>query len=317
MIYELSGKRVYVAGDRGMVGSALVRRLASEGCTILTAGREEFDLRCQAEVEAFFREERPEAILLAAATVGGIVANDQRPAEFLYDNLMIEANVIEAARRFGAEKLLLLGSSCIYPKFAPQPIPEHALLTGELEPTNQWYAVAKIAGIKLCQAYRRQHNCDFISVMPSNLYGPNDFFDPANSHVIPALLAKAHAAKETGAETMLVWGTGTVRREFLHVDDLADACVFLMKRHSGEDFINIGTGTDVTVRELATLICKTVGFRGGLVFDTLKPDGTPRKLLDTSRLTALGWRASTTLPEGLQRLYSWFIENQRTVRGAA
>jgi GDP-L-fucose synthase len=315
MPFELAGRKVFVAGSRGMVGSAIVRRLAAEDCAVLTATRSELDLLRQADVEDWFAANRPEAVFLAAATVGGIVANDTRPAEFIHDNLMIQANVIEAARRFGVAKLLFLGSSCIYPKFAAQPMTEAALLTGELEPTNQWYAIAKIAGIKTVQAYRRQHGCDFISVMPTNLYGPNDYFDLTNSHVIPALMMKAHRAKLAGAPALPVWGTGAARREFLHVDDLADACVFMMRHHSGEDFINIGTGADVSIRELAEMIGRVVGFEGELAFDTTKPDGTPRKLLDVSRAAALGWRARTPLEQGLREVYAWFLEQDGAVRG--
>ncbi|SUS07985.1 bifunctional GDP-fucose synthetase: GDP-4-dehydro-6-deoxy-D-mannose epimerase and GDP-4-dehydro-6-L-deoxygalactose reductase [uncultured Defluviicoccus sp.] len=309
--YDLAGKRVWVAGHRGMVGSAIVRRLSRESCEVLTVERAAVDLRRQAETEAWLAANRPQAILLAAATVGGILANDTRPAEFLYDNLAIEANIIEGAHRCGVEKLLFLGSSCIYPRLAPQPMPEEALLTGPLEPTNQWYAIAKIAGIKLCQAYRRQYGCDFISVMPTNLYGPGDNFDLASSHVVPALIAKFHHTKVTGASEVEIWGTGTPRREFLYVDDLADAVVHVMRAYSGEDHINIGTGTDVTIAELAALVAKVVGFEGRLVFDAGKPDGTPRKLLDVSRLAALGWKARTTLEEGLQQSYLWFREQSK------
>jgi GDP-L-fucose synthase len=305
--YDLGGKRVFVAGHRGMVGSAIVRRLGSEGCQIVVAPRSAMDLRRQDQVEAWMAEHRPQAIFLAAATVGGILANDARPAEFLYDNLVIEANLIEAARRVGTEKLLFLGSSCIYPKLASQPMAEDALLTGPLEPTNQWYAVAKITGIKLCQAYRRQYGCNFVSAMPTNLYGPNDNYDLQASHVIPALMVKADRAKAENAPFLEVWGTGTPRREFLHVDDLADACVFLMKNHSGEDHVNVGTGTDVTIRELAETVCRAVGFQGELRFDTSKPDGTPRKLLDVSRLTGLGWSAKIDLEQGLAHAYQAFL----------
>lgn len=304
--YDLTGKRVWVAGHRGMVGSAIVRRLSRESCEVLTVERAAVDLRRQAETEAWLAANRPQAIFLAAATVGGILANDTRPAEFLYNNLAIEANIIEGAHRCGVEKLLFLGSSCIYPRLAPQPMPEDALLTGPLEPTNQWYAIAKIAGIKLCQAYRRQYGCDFISVMPTNLYGPGDNFDLASSHVVPALIAKFHQAKVTGAETVEIWGTGTPRREFLYVDDLADAVVHVMRAYSGEDHINIGTGTDVTIAELAEMVAKVVGFQGRLVFDATKPDGTPRKLLDVGRLAVLGWTGRTALEDGLQLSYRWF-----------
>ena len=309
-LYDLAGKRVWVAGHRGMVGSALVRRLEGEGCELLTAGREDADLTRQAETEAWMEEARPQAVFLAAATVGGILANDTRPAEFIYDNLMIEANIIHAARRTGVEKLLFLGSSCIYPKFAAQPMAEDALLTGALEPTNQWYAVAKIAGIKLCQAYRRQYGCDFISAMPTNLYGPNDNFDLASSHVLPALIARAHAAKQEGRAALQVWGTGTPRREFLHVDDAADACVFLMKHYSAEGHVNVGTGADIPIGELAALVCEIVGFEGEIAYLADKPDGTPVKRLDVSKLADLGWTASTGLREGIRQTCKWYRANR-------
>ena len=313
--YELSGKRVWVAGHNGMVGAALMRRLARENCTLLTASRRELDLQRQGEVETFVAQARPPAGFLAAARVGGIVANDRSPAGFLYENLMIAANVIEASRRNGVEKLLNLGSTCVYPKFAPQPIPESALLTGPLEPTNQWYAVAKIAAIKLCDAYRREHGCDFISAMPTNLYGPNDNFDLEASHVIPALIAKMAQAKDGNEPEVVLWGTGTPRREFLHVDDCADALVHLMRNFSGEGPVNVGTGTDVTIGELAELIARIVQFSGRLVFDTSRPDGTPRKLADVSRLKALGWSARIPLAEGLAETYTWFRRNRSSVRG--
>ena len=315
--YALSGKRVWVAGHRGMVGSAIVRRLEGEGCEILTVTRAEVDLRRQEEVEDWMASARPHAVFLAAATVGGILANDTRPAEFLYDNLAIETNILHASRRAKVEKLLFLGSSCIYPRLAPQPNREEALLTGPLEPTNQWYAVAKIAGIKLAEAYRRQYGADFISAMPSNLYGPGDNFDLEASHVVPALIAKTHAAKERGAEAVEIWGTGTPRREFLYVDDLADALVFLMRRYSGEEHVNVGTGADVTIRELAEMIAKVVGFQGRMRFDPAKPDGTPRKLLDVSKLTRMGWTATTPLEEGLRRSYRWFLDHRHEARGVA
>jgi len=308
MGYELSGKRVYVAGHKGMVGSAIVRRLASEGCDILTSDRAT-DLREQAAVRDWFESNRPDAVFLAAAKVGGILANDRYPADFLYDNLMIEANVIEAARASQAEKLMFLGSSCIYPKLADQPITEDALLTGPLEPTNEWYAIAKIAGIKLCQAYRRQHGCDFISGMPTNLYGPGDNFDFASSHVLPALMRKAHEAKLAGAPAITIWGTGTPRREFLHVDDCADACVFLMKDYSGESHVNVGSGSDVTILELAQIVCKAVGFEGEIVRDESKPDGTPRKLMSGDKLREQGWMPSITLNNGIVATYRWFLED--------
>lgn len=295
-----------------MVGGAIVRRLASEDCTILTATRRELDLTRQADVEAWMRAQKPEAIFLAAAVVGGIVANDTRPAEFLTENLQIQTNIIEGAHDIGAEKLLFLGSSCIYPRLAPQPMNEDVLLTGPLEPTNQWYAIAKIAGLKQCQAYRRAYGRDFISVMPTNLYGPGDNFDLTSSHVLPALMAKAHAAKLTGKGSLTLWGTGTPRREFLHVDDLADACVFLMKTYSDENLVNIGVGEDVTIRELAEIIADVVGFRGSFAFDTSKPDGTPRKLLDVGRLNGLGWKAKTGLREGIAATYDWYRNNVAT-----
>ncbi len=303
-----------MAGHRGMVGSAIVRRLAGEGCEILTIERGGVDLRRQAETEDWLAEAKPDAIFLAAATVGGIVANDTRPAEFIYDNLAIETNVIEAARRTGVTKLLLLGSSCIYPRLAEQPMSETALLTGPLEPTNQWYAVAKIAGIKLCQAYRRQYGLDFISAMPTNLYGPGDNFDLMDSHVLPALLRKAHEAKVSGQAAMEVWGSGTPRREFLYVDDCADALVHLMKTYSGEAQINVGVGTDVTIQELAETVVRVVGFTGSIQYDISKPDGTPRKLLDVSRLAELGWRARTDLEEGLRCSYDWYRANMPDAR---
>jgi GDP-L-fucose synthase len=306
--FQLAGKRIYVAGHRGMVGSAIVRRLAEEDCEVLMAPRT-VDLREQAAMREWMADRRPDAVVIAAARVGGILANDTRPAEFLYDNVMIEANLIEAARQAGLAKLLFLGSSCIYPKLAPQPIPEEALLTGPLEPTNEWYAVAKIAGIKLCQAYRRQYGCDFISAMPTNLYGPGDNYDLMGSHVLPALLRKAHEAKQAGAAGIEVWGTGTPRREFLHVDDLADACIFLLQHYSGEEHINVGSGTDLTIGELAQLVCRVVGFEGRLEFQTDKPDGTPRKLLDCSRLSALGWRPRIGLEEGLAATYREFLHD--------
>ncbi|TCT04346.1 GDP-L-fucose synthase [Aquabacter spiritensis] len=311
-LYSLDGKRVWVAGHRGMVGAALVRRLGREGCETLTAGRDAVDLRDQASVRAFFARTRPDAVILAAAKVGGILANDTYPADFLYDNLMIEANVIEAAYRHGTEKLLFLGSSCIYPRLAPQPLTEDALLTGPLEATNEWYAVAKIAGIKLCQAYRRQHGCDFISAMPTNLYGPGDNYDLQKSHVIPAMLRKAHEARARGDDAMVIWGSGTPLREFLHVDDAADALVHLLKTYSADGHVNVGSGTDVTILELAHLVAETVGFSGRIETDPTKPDGTPRKLLDVSRLTASGWRPHFDLKSGLADAYGWFRAHVET-----
>jgi GDP-L-fucose synthase len=316
-LYSLKGKRIWVAGHNGMVGSALVRRLNREECTILTASRREHDLRRQSEVDAFMAKARPEAVFLAAARVGGIVANDSRPASFLYDNLMIAANIIEAARASGVEKLLNLGSTCVYPKFAPQPIPEDALLAGPLEPTNQWYAVAKIAAIKLCDAYRRQYGCDFISAMPTNLYGPNDNFDLEASHVIPALIAKFVRAKDEGAKEVSVWGTGAPRREFLHVDDCADALVHLMKHFSGEGPVNVGVGEDLTIAELAKLIAGIVNFPGRIVFDSSRPDGTPRKLVDVSHLNRLGWSARIPLLQGIAQTYDWYREYASSLRSVA
>ena len=308
-LYSLAGKRVFVAGHRGMVGSAIVRRLEREGCVILTAPRNELDLMDQAATRAWFAQYRPQAVFLAAARVGGILANDTYPADFLYDNLMIEANVIEAAYRVGVEKLLFLGSSCIYPKFAHQPIGEDALLTGGLEPTNEWYAVAKIAGIKLAQAYRRQHGCDFISAMPTNLYGPGDNFDLQTSHVLPALIRKAHEAKVAKAQSLEIWGTGSARREFLHVEDLADACIFLMRNYSGERHVNVGCGEDISILELAKLISRVVGFDGELTHNLSKPDGTPRKLLNVSELEDIGWRASVQLEVGIAATYAWYLSS--------
>lgn len=292
-----------------MVGSALVRRLASEDCTILTLGREKVDLRRQVEVERWMAAEQPQVLFLAAAKVGGIMANDSVPADFLYDNLMIEANLIQSAQAVNVEKLLFLGSSCIYPKMAVQPINEDALLTGPLEPTNEWYAVAKIAGLKLCQAYRRQYGSNFISAMPTNLYGPADNYDLQGGHVLPALLRKVHEAKRQNHETITLWGTGTPFREFLHVDDLADACVHLMKAYSGDGPINIGSGQELTIRDLAETIAEVLGWNGQLVFDTTKPDGTPRKRLDTTRLDALGWRPQIGLRQGIAHAYDWFRDH--------
>ena len=308
-IYPLSGKRIFVAGHRGMVGSAVVRRLQKIDCEILTVTHKEVDLRRQAETEAWLAANKPDTVFVAAATVGGILANDTRPAEFLYDNMMIEANVIEGARHIGVKKLLFLGSSCIYPRLAPQPMKEEHLLTGALEPTNQWYAIAKIAGLKLCAAYRREYGSDFISAQPTNLYGPGDTFDLQASHVIPALLAKTHRAKITNAAEVEIWGTGKPRREFLHVDDLADGLVFLMERYSDESHVNIGWGEDVSIAELATLIAEIVGFKGRLRYATDKPDGTPRKLLDVLMLNGMGWQPKIGLREGLTDAYRWFVEN--------
>lgn len=306
--FDLTGKRVFVAGHRGMVGSAIVRRLASEGCDVLTATRQELDLMDQAATRAWMAEQRPDAVVLAAAKVGGILANDTYPADFLYDNLMIAANVIEAAHRADVNRLLFLGSSCIYPKFAEQPIVEESLLTGALEPTNEWYAVAKIAGIKLCQAYRRQHGRDYISAMPTNLYGPGDNFDLQSSHVLPALIRKAHEAKLAGDSSITIWGTGTPRREFLHSDDCADACVHLLKTYSDDIHVNVGSGDDITIYDLATLVCEVVGFEGTIERDASKPDGTPRKLMSADRLRAMGWQPSIELRDGIAHAYRSFLD---------
>ena len=314
-VYELSGKRVFVAGHRGMVGSAIVRALQGEGCEILTAPHPGVDLRRPDEVEPWLLEYRPHAVFLAAARVGGIVANDSRPAEFIHDNLAIETAVVEGARRAGVEKLLFLGSSCIYPRMAKQPIQEEALLTGPLEPTNEWYAIAKIAGVKMCQAYRRQHGCDYISLMPTNLYGQDDNFDPEAAHVIPALMRRMHEARLAGADEVVVWGTGAPRREFLHVDDLADAAVHLMRVYSGEPPVNVGTGKDVAISEAAELIRTVVGFQGAIRYDRSRPDGVPRKRLDVGRLAQLGWSARIPLREGLESTYRWFVAQGDRVRG--
>ncbi len=314
MTYALAGKRVWVAGHRGMVGGAVARRLEKENCTVLTVGRDKVDLRDTSGVRRWMEAEKPQAVVLAAAKVGGIVANDSWPADFLYDNLAIQNAIIHGAFQTGVEKLLLLGSSCIYPKFAPQPIPEDALLTGPLEPTNEWYAIAKIAGIKLCQAYRRQHGRDFISAMPTNLYGPRDNFDLTSSHVIPALIRKAHEAKQTRSPAMVIWGTGTPRREFLHVDDCACALVFLLKTYSDDGHINVGSGTDVAIDELARLVMRVVGYDGELVHDSSKPDGTPRKLMANGKLAEMGWSPAISLEDGLASTYRWFQE-QEAVRG--
>ena len=303
-------RRIWVAGHRGMVGSAIMRRLAGEDAEILTVDRRDVDLREQDAVRQWVARAKPDVIILAAAKVGGILANDSYPADFLFDNLVIETNVIQAAHLANVEQLVFLGSSCIYPKFAPQPIKEDALLTGPLEPTNEWYAVAKIAGIKLCQAYRRQYGRRYISIMPCNLYGLNDNFDLSTSHVLPALIRKFHAAKATGKTEVVVWGTGTPMREFLYVDDLADAVVFLMDRYDGSEPINCGAGSDVSIRQLAETVGRVAGFEGKLVFDTSKPDGTPRKLMDSSRLAALGWRPKTSLEDGIREVYRWFAQMQ-------
>src|SRR5215813_10923560 len=305
--FELNGKTVFVAGHRGMVGSALVRRLAGEGAELLTAGRRELDLCDQAAVFAWFASKKPQVVFLAAAKVGGIVANNTLRAEFLYDNLAIAANVIHAAHLNGCEKLMFLGSSCIYPKLAAQPLREDSMLTGPLEPTNEPYAIAKIAGIKMAEAYRSQYGCDFISVMPTNLYGPGDNYHPEYRHVVAALIRRFHEAKLSGARNVVVWGTGTPRREFLYVDDLADACIHLMKNYSESGLINIGTGEDITIAEFARVVAATVGYTGEISFDTSRPDGTPRKLLDVSRLARLGWRATIRLEDGIPLAYQAFL----------
>ncbi|WP_305884101.1 GDP-L-fucose synthase [Bradyrhizobium sp. CCGUVB14] len=302
--FELKGKSVYVAGHRGMVGAALVRRLAREDVKLVTVDRREVDLCNQAAVFDWFAKARPQVIFLAAAKVGGIVANNTLRAEFIYDNIAIAANVIQAAQQNNAEKLMFLGSSCIYPKLAPQPLREDSVLTGPLEPTNEPYAIAKIAGIKMAEAYRSQYGSDFISVMPTNLYGPGDNYHPELSHVVAALIRRFHEAKVSGANSVVVWGTGTPRREFLYVDDMADACVHLMKTYSGADLINIGTGEDIAIAEFARVVAGIVGYRGEISYDTSRPDGTPRKLLDIGRLERLGWRATTSLEDGLKRAYA-------------
>jgi GDP-L-fucose synthase len=309
--FELKGKTVYVAGHRGMVGSALVRRLAQENVELLTVGRREVDLRDQAAVFKWFAEKKPQVVFLAAAKVGGIVANNTLRAEFLYDNLAIAANVIQAAHLNRAEKLMFLGSSCIYPKLAAQPLREDVMLTGPLEPTNEPYAIAKIAGIKMVEAYRSQYACDFINVMPTNLYGPGDNYHPEYSHVVAALIRRFHEAKLSGAPDVVVWGTGAPRREFLYVDDLADACVHLMKTYSHDELVNIGTGEDITIAEFARVVADTVGYKGGISYDTSRPDGTPRKLLDVSRLAKLGWRARTSLEDGTRLAYQAYLREHQ------
>jgi GDP-L-fucose synthase len=310
------GSRIFVAGHRGLVGSAITRRLQQlGGVDLLTATRDQLDLRDQAAVSYWFRANRPEYVYLVAGTVGGILANSTRPAEFIYDNMMIHATVVHAAHLFGAKKLLYLGSSCIYPREAPQPMREEALLTAPLEPTNEAYAVAKIAGIKLCESYRKQYGCDFISAMPTNLYGPNDNFDLTSSHVVPAMIRKFHDAREQGLNEVVMWGTGTPRREFMHVDDLADACVFLMQRYDEAMHINVGTGQDVSVRDLADMVRRIVHPDATITWDTSKPDGPPRKLLDVSRLHGLGWRHKTSLGEGIESTYEWFLQHRAELRG--
>lgn len=306
-LFDLRGKRVYVAGHGGMVGAAIVRRLGSEDCEVLTVPHAQIDLTCQEATESWLNANKPDAVFLAAALVGGIHANSSYPADFISDNLAIALNVIRGAHRAKVQKLLFLGSSCIFPRLAPQPMTEDMLLTGSLEPTNEWYAVAKIAGIKLAEAYRRQHGDDFISVMPTNLYGPGDNYHPEDSHVPAALIRRFHEAKSQGLPRVVVWGSGQPRREFLAVDDLADACIFVMKHYSDAGFLNVGTGTDVTISEFACTVAAVVGYQGELVFDTSRPDGMPRKLLDVSKLSALGWRAKIPLREGLATAYADFF----------
>jgi GDP-L-fucose synthase len=309
--FELKGKTVFVAGHGGMVGGALSRRLAPEEVSLLTAGRSEVDLCDQAAVNKWFAARRPQVVFLAAAKVGGIVANDTLRGEFIYENLIIAANIIHAAHINGAEKLMFLGSSCIYPKLAAQPLREDSVLTGPLEPTNEPYAIAKIAGIKMAEAYRSQYGCDFINVMPTNLYGPGDNYHPEYSHVVAALIRRFHEAKVAGISSVVVWGSGTPRREFLYVDDMADACIHLMKTYSDQELVNIGVGEDITIAEFAHLVAATVGYTGGISFDTSKPDGTPRKLLDVSRLAGLGWRARTSLQDGIKLAYEAFLNERK------
>ena len=309
--FELKGKTVFVAGHRGMVGSALVRRLGQENVETLTVGRRELDLRDQKAVFDWFASKSPQVVFMAAAKVGGIVANNTLRAEFLYDNLAIAANVIHAAHLHGTEKLMFLGSSCIYPKLAPQPLREEAILTGPLEPTNEPYAIAKIAGIKMVEAYRSQYGCDFINVMPTNLYGPGDNYHPEYSHVVAALIRRFHEAKLAGAANVVVWGTGTPRREFLYVDDMADACVHLMKTYSGMDMVNIGTGEDISIADFARLVASVVGYAGAINYDASRPDGTPQKLLDVSRLARLGWRARTSLQNGIRLAYQAYLSESK------
>jgi GDP-L-fucose synthase len=307
--FDLAGRRVWVAGHRGMAGSAIARRLEREDCEIVTATRSELDLLCQADVNAWMADKKPDAVFLAAATVGGIMANSTRPAEFLCENLIIETNVIHASWRAGVKKLLFLGSSCIYPRMASQPMREEELMTGALEPTNEWYAIAKIAGIKLCQAYRRQYGCDYVSVMPTNLYGPGDRYDAEGGHVVAALIMKIHSAKMANSPTVELWGTGTPKREFLFSGDLADACVFVMKNYSDEMFLNVGTGQDMSVLELAQAIARIIGWHGAFTFNLSKPDGMPRKVMDVSRLRSMGWSATTDFETGMKQAYEWYVAN--------
>ena len=308
--------RIYVAGHRGLVGSAIVRRLQADGYNnLVTRSSKELDLREQQAVRDFFAVEKPDYVILAAAKVGGILANESYPADFIYDNLMMEANVIHASYENDVKKLLALGSTCIYPKMAAQPLKEDYLLSGPLEPTNEWYAVAKIAGIKLCQAFQRQYGCNFIAAMPTNLYGPGDNFDLENSHVLPAMIRKFHEAKLNQSPSVTLWGTGKALREFLHVDDLADACLFLLREYDDPDIVNIGVGEDLSIAELAGIVRDVVGFQGEIVYDASKPDGTPRKLVDTSKINGLGWRAKSALPEGIENTYRWFLDNVENLRG--
>ena len=316
-IYSLKGKRIYVAGHRGMVGSAVTRRLEALGHEVVTASRQEADLARQDSTEAFLAKAKPDVVVIAAAKVGGIHANNSYPKDFLYENLAIEMNLIDASYRAGVEKLLNLGSSCIYPRLAEQPMREEALLTGPLEPTNEWYAVAKIAGIKLCQAYRKQYGSDFISLMPTNLYGPGDNYHPEHSHVVGALLLRFHEAKLAGAPTVTIWGSGTPLREFLYVDDLAEACVFALETYSGYDHLNCGSGSEVTIRQLAEVIAKVVGYQGTIELDPTKPDGTPRKLMDNSKLAEMGWVATTPLEDGMRAAYQAYLDGQGRYLGSA
>jgi GDP-L-fucose synthase len=312
--FDFTGKQIFVAGHRGMAGSAIVRRLASEPCKVVTADHSELDLTRQDQTERFFEATKPDAVFMAAGRVGGILANDSYPAAFLGDNLAMALNCIHASHRAGVRKLVFLGSTCIYPKFAKQPMSEDQLLTGELEPTNQWYAIAKIAGIKLCEAYRRQFGDDFLSVMPTNLYGPGDNYHPENSHVVAALIRRFHEAKVANEKSVVVWGTGKPRREFLYVDDFADACVFVLRNYADAQFVNIGYGSDTTIAEFAQLVAEVVGFPGEIVYDPSKPDGTPRKLVDVSKLSAMGWTAQTQLRDGLNKAYADFLANKRRER---
>lgn len=313
MPFPIAGKRIFVAGHRGMVGSAIVRRLEREDCELLLASRAELDLLDQAATIAWMKREKPDAVVIAAAKVGGILANNDYPTDFLYNNLLIATNCIGAAHAADVNRLLFLGSSCIYPKFAEQPIKEEALLTGPLEPTNEWYAVAKIAGIKLCQAFRLQYGRDYISAMPTNLYGPGDNFDLQSSHVLPALIRKVHAAKVANDSAITIWGTGSPRREFLHADDCADACVHLLSNYSELTHVNVGSGDDLTILELARLVCSVIGFKGKIKHDLSKPDGTPRKLMSADKLRAMGWSPRIDLQHGITETYRWFLENHRLV----